>query len=98
MRNRGSSVRYFGKPILPKWQTWIYKLHLKATCDDPVNDLFNIVNSAVCMVNPHNNTAIRFGCKDANGMEFFINCVGDGKIVLIEDVLRLVFTIMLSFH
>ena len=70
----------------PKWLSWIYKLRLKAPCNDPVNDLFNIVNSVCDIVNPHRNTAIRFGCKDSNGMEFFINRVGDGKIVLVEDV------------
>ena len=70
----------------PKWLSWIYKLRLKAPCNDPVNDLFRIVNSVVDQVNPHNNTAIRFGCKDSFGQEFFINRVGDGKIVLVEDV------------
>ena len=73
-------------PYYPKWRSWIYKLRLKAPCNDPVNDLFDIVNSVCDIVNPHRNTAIRFGCKDANGMEFFINRVGDGKIVLVEDV------------
>ena len=34
-------------PYYPKWQTWIYKLHLEAACANPVNDLFDIVNS-VC--------------------------------------------------
>ena len=69
-----------------KWRAWIYKLRLEAPCKDPVNDLFDIVNSLCDINNSHRNTAIRFGCKDANGMEFFINRVGDGKIVLVEDV------------
>ena len=72
-------------PYYPKWRSWIYKLRLKAPCNDPVNDLFDIVNSVCDIVNPHKNTTFRFGCKDTNGMEFFINCVGDGKIVLVED-------------
>ena len=70
----------------PKWRSWIYKLRLKAPCNDPVNNLFDIVNSICYINNPHKNTAIRFGCKDSYGMELFINRFCDGKIVLFEDV------------
>ena len=73
-------------PYYPKWRSWIYKLRLKAPCNDPVNNLVDIVNSVCDIFNPHRNTAIRFGCNYTDGMEFSINRVGDGKIVLVEDI------------
>ena len=44
------------------------------------------MKSVLYIANLHRNTAIRFGCKDVNGMKFFIHQVGDGNLVLVEDV------------
>ena len=68
-----------------KWFSWIYKVKLVTTLNWPIRQLFLIINHICNQERHHNNMAARFGCKDSNRLEFFINRIYS-KTVLLKDI------------
>ena len=91
-----SFYKIIGSQYHPRFYTTKFKIRLKRTFFNPVDDFMKIIHDLIRSSNFQSNTVVSFGAKDSNDKEFFINRYDRQPICIDQMMDREFFTRMLN--